>query len=115
MDIGSAVGRETGITQEQLAALPNHASSDAFDALEKQVLAYTDAMTRTPSQVPAELFAELKDALGEAGLVELTSVIAWENYRARFNRAFDVAPAGFSEGAFCVLPARAAAANPPEP
>ncbi len=108
MDIGSAVGRDAGLTAEQLAALPNHAASDEFDELEKLALDYTDAMTRTPASVPVELFAKLKDALGDAALVELTSVIAWENYRARFNRAFDVAPAGFSEGSFCVLPARAA-------
>ena len=40
-------------------------------------------------------------------LVELASAIAWENYRARFNRVFGVQPAGFlAEGAFCVLPER---------
>lgn len=31
-------------------------------------------------------------------------MIAWENFRARFNRGFDVADQGFSEGAYCALP-----------
>ena len=42
----------------------------------------------------------------EAELVELTSSIAWENYRARFNRPFLIGPSGFSAGAFCPLPER---------
>jgi len=39
-------------------------------------------------------------------LVELTTAIVWENFRARFNRAYDVKAQGFSEGAYCVLPDR---------
>jgi hypothetical protein len=38
--------------------------------------------------------------------VELTAAIAWENYRARFDHAWDIGAQGFSEGAFCVLPER---------
>jgi hypothetical protein len=34
------------------------------------------------------------------------AAIAWEHYRARFNRVFSMRSAGFSEGAFCVLPER---------
>ncbi len=37
-------------------------------------------------------------------MVELTAVVAFENYLARFNRGFDVQPVGFSEGAFCPIP-----------
>ena len=32
------------------------------------------------------------------------TAIALENYRARFNEAFDMRPAEFSEGDFCVRP-----------
>ncbi len=38
-------------------------------------------------------------------MVELTSAIAWENYRARFDHAFGIEAEGFSEGAVCALPA----------
>jgi len=38
-------------------------------------------------------------------MVELTSAIAWEHYRGRFNQALGIQPLGFSE-AFCVLPER---------
>ena len=37
-------------------------------------------------------------------MVELTSAIAWENYRARFDHAFGIEAEGFSAGAFCPLP-----------
>ncbi len=33
-------------------------------------------------------------------------MIGWENYRARFNRGFDVGDQGYSEGAYCALPER---------
>ncbi len=46
----------------------------------------------------------MRTLLGERQLVEFTSAIAWENYRARFNHAFGCEAEGFSEGAFCPLP-----------
>lgn len=48
----------------------------------------------------------LRAALSEEQLVELTAMIAWENFRSRFNRGFDVADQGFSEGAYCAIPER---------
>lgn len=62
-------------------------------------------MTRTPVEVSDALFARLRGNFTEAQLVELTATIAWENYRARFDHAFGVEAEGFSEGAYCALPA----------
>jgi alkylhydroperoxidase family enzyme len=81
--------------------------SDAFDAREKLVIDLAVAMTRTPADVPHSLMAALAEHFDEAQLVELAAAIAWEGYRARFNRAFDVQPVGYSEGAACALPERA--------
>ena len=64
-------------------------------------------MTRTPVEVPDALFDQLKARFNPAQLVELTAAIAWENYRARFNHAFGIESANFSEGAVCALPAHA--------
>jgi len=63
-------------------------------------------MAETPTDIPEELQKRLRDRFDEAQLVELASAIAWEHYRARFNRVFGVSPAGFSEGSYCVLPER---------
>ena len=71
------------------------------------MLEYTDAMTHTPVEVPDALFQRLRATFNEAQMVELTAAIAWENYRARFDHAFDVEAEGFSEGAYCALPVTA--------
>ena len=62
------------------------------------------AMAKTPAEIPNGLMERLRARFDEAQLVELAAVIAWENYRARFNRVFGVQSSGFSHGAFCALP-----------
>ncbi len=104
IDIGSALGRRSGVTEEQLRDFHDYRESGAFSALEKLVLEYAEDMTRTPAVVREDLFSALHKHLDEAQLVELTAAIAWENYRARFNHAFGMGSQGFSEGAFCPLP-----------
>jgi alkylhydroperoxidase family enzyme len=96
------------MTEAQLRDLPVYRSSAAFSPLEKLVLDYAVEMTKTPVDVPDPLFAELRRQLDEAQLVELTAAIAWENYRARFDHALGIEAQGFSEGAYCPLPERAA-------
>jgi len=103
-DIGSAEARRAGITEEQLLALPRYRDSDAFDELERLVLDYAVAMTRTPPEVDDELFAALREHFDERQLVELTNMIALENLRSRFNHGFAMSPAGFSEGMVCIVP-----------
>ncbi|MAE96843.1 MAG: hypothetical protein CL910_19515 [Deltaproteobacteria bacterium] len=64
--------------------------------------------TRTPAHVPEELIRALERDFTHPQLVELVTAVAMENFRARFNRPFDVQSEDFSEGAFCPLPERAA-------
>jgi AhpD family alkylhydroperoxidase len=105
LDIGSAVARRDGVSKEQIADLPRYGDSDHFSADEKLVLDYAVAMTETPLAVDDDLFARLETRFDDAQLVELTAAIAWENYRARFNWALDLAPQGFTRGA-CAVPER---------
>jgi len=98
------VGGAQGIPLEKLHALADWPASDRFDALERAALAYAEAMTRTPADVSDELFATLRKNFSDAQLVELTTSIAWENFRARFNRAFLVESDGLAEGAACLIP-----------
>jgi len=97
------VGRKEGVTGEQLSDLADFESSAAFSDLEKLALRYAEAITRTPVDVPDELFEALRQHLTSAQLVELTSAIAWENYRSRFNHAFEIEAEGFAEGAACAV------------
>jgi alkylhydroperoxidase family enzyme len=100
------VGRANGITAEQIANLNQYRTDFNFSELERLALEYADAMTRTPVEVSQALFARLHERFNEAELVELTSAIAWENYRARFDHAFGIEGENFTEGAVCALPVR---------
>jgi alkylhydroperoxidase family enzyme len=103
------VGRKNnGITEEQLMDMGRFEESGKFTEQEKNVLRLTVALARTPASVPDELFAGLRREFSERQLVELTAAIAWENYRARFNRMFAIEAEGFSHGKFCPLPERPA-------
>ncbi len=103
MDIGSAVGRAMGLAEAKLAELEDYETSARFDERERAVLRYADAMTATPVEVPEDVFAGVRRWFDERQMVELTSAIAWENYRARFDHAFGIEAEGFSTGA-CALP-----------
>ena len=104
IDIGSALSRTDGLAEEQLRELPDFERSEAFSPLEKLVLRYAAAVTRTPADVPDELFNALHDHFSEAQLVELTAAIALENNRARFNHAFGMGSQGFLEGSYSAVP-----------
>jgi alkylhydroperoxidase family enzyme len=108
MDVGSAVGRQQGVTEQQIHELAAFETSPAFSELEKLVLRYATAMTQTPVDVPDELFERLRQHFNPQQMVELTSAIAWENYRARFDHAFGIEAEGFSQGTHCALPIRTA-------
>jgi len=109
MDFGSRYALDHGVPEAQLRELPRHGESDAFDGLEKLVLDYAAAMSRTPAEVSDELVARLQARFDDGQLVELTNAIAIENLRAQFNHALGLDPQGFSEGAYCVVPELAAA------
>jgi alkylhydroperoxidase family enzyme len=111
MDIGSAVGRDLGISDDQILDLSRHRESDAYSELEKLVLDYAEAMSRTPVKVSETLFKDLSAHLDHGELVELTATISWENQRARFNRALMVEAHGFTEGSVCALPEPGVAAS----
>jgi alkylhydroperoxidase family enzyme len=100
------VGRKLGVTEQQLQDLAAFETSAAFTELDKLVLRFAAAITRTHVDVTDELFAALRQHLNPQQMVELTSAIAWENYRARFDHAFGIEAEGFSAGAACALPRR---------
>jgi AhpD family alkylhydroperoxidase len=104
IDIGSAIGREAGVTEQQLRDFHVYRESPAFSPLERLVMEYAEQMSQAEVRVPDETFAALREHFDDAQIVELTAAIAIENFRARFNNALDIPPAGFSEGAFCPLP-----------
>lgn len=99
MDINSAVGRDAGITDEQLEDLAAFETSPHFDQQEKAVLRYAEGMTRTPADVSDAVYAEIQVLFSTEQIVELTAAIALENFRARFNCALKV-----ESDNLCLLP-----------
>ena len=104
IDIGSALGRKAGVSEEQLRDFHGYRESPAFSPVEKLVMEYAEEMSKESVQVPDELFARLREHFDDAQIVELTAAIAIENFRARFNNALGIEPAGFSEGLYCPVP-----------
>jgi hypothetical protein len=81
------------------------------------VLDLAVGMTMTPVQVSDELIAALRERFEDRQLVELAHMVALENLRSRFNAAFGIGAAGFSEGQVCARlePAQASAAQSASP
>ena len=106
LDIGSSESRAAGVTEAMIRDLPDFAASPAFDAAEKAALEYCTAMTCDRGEVDDALFSRLRGHYSDAEIVELTAVVAWENYRSRFNLALGFTAHGFSQGQACALPER---------
>ncbi|MEO6955136.1 MAG: hypothetical protein ABI137_00200 [Antricoccus sp.] len=68
-----------------------------FTETERRVLAYSEAMTVTPTEVTDEMAEALRTELGETAFVELTVLIAVENQRSRFNSAMGLRGQGFAQ------------------
>lgn len=98
------MGRALGLDEATLQDIPRWRESSRFDELDKLVLDLAEAMSQGHVEVPASLRDALLRHLTKGQLAELAAYIAWENHRARLNIALGVRAAGFSDGAFCLLP-----------
>lgn len=83
------IALKEGVPAEKLGALENWADSTLFDAAERAVLAYTDAMTRNV-QVDDATFASVAQVYAPQQLVELTATIAAYNMVSRFLEALQI-------------------------
>ena len=61
-----------------------------FNAKEQLVIELADAMVAAPANISDDLYARLLKEFSEDQLIELSAQIAFENFRARLNRVFDV-------------------------
>jgi alkylhydroperoxidase family enzyme len=83
------VGRKAGLSDEKLRAVPGN-DLTPFNNTERMVIELADALTNTPSNVSDELYERLRNQFSEEQLMQLAAQIAFENYRARWNRLFIV-------------------------
>jgi alkylhydroperoxidase family enzyme len=97
LDLGYFKAHNDGLDVDKAREVPRWRESTVFTPLERDVLEYAEAMSRTPLTVTDELVARLLAALGPAALVELTSYVALANFYTRGNVALGVEAAGFAD------------------
>ena len=82
-----------GLSDEEIAAVRS-GNSNGFSPPEAALLRMADALADTPSHVSEDLYAELRKHFSEDQLIELAASAAQENFRARYNRVFDIGSDG---------------------
>ena len=107
MDLGSQICRNSGFTDDQLLAIPRYRASELFTEEEKAALDFTVGFMRTPVDISDEVFANAKKHFSNKQLVEIAGLLTLVNLD-RFNAAFAIGSAGFSEGIVCVPPEKPA-------
>jgi len=91
----------SGLSAAEISALLN-SEFEQFSTPEQAILRLADALAGTPANVSDELYSELRRHFSEEQLIEFAAAAAQENYRARWNRVFDVG----SDALFCEIPRR---------
>lgn len=104
VDFGTMLAVKAGFTVDRHRALAHYEGSPLFDDDEKAALAYADAMTDLPLTVTDEMVAGLRERFGNAGVIELTYLVALENLRARANHALGITAQGYTAGDACPMP-----------
>ena len=94
------MSRADGVSDTELAALPEYTVSAHFTERERAALAYADVITAA-SVVPAELYERVQRHFSDDEIVELTATVVWEIAAAKFNRALEIESQGI-----CLLPAK---------
>lgn len=103
--MNAAGGSDEGATDEEITAAMRGGEAATFSDAERAAFALADAITTTPGNVPDEQFEQLRRWYSDDQLVEIAASIAFENFRSRFNRVFDIQ----AVGQYCPLPAQPAA------
>ena len=83
----------SGLSDEEITAI-REGNFASFGPPDAALLRLADALADTPSNVSDDLYSELRRHFSEDQLIELAATAAQENYRARYNRVFDVGSDG---------------------
>lgn len=96
LDLAYFQAHNAGLDLAKAREVPRWRESEVFTTLERDVLAYAEAMSQTQPTVTDELSARLLERLGAPAMVELTAWIALANMYARTNVALGIEAQGFS-------------------
>ena len=85
------LAKKEGMSDAQIAAIADWQGARVFDATERAVLAYTDAMTREVHVADA-VFIAVNKHFNARAMTELTATIAAYNLVSRFLEALQIDP-----------------------
>jgi alkylhydroperoxidase family enzyme len=102
LDVNYFLALNQQLDLAKASQVPLWRQSAVFTPLERDVLAYAEAMTSTPTAVTDELYARLLGQLGPAAMVELTVFVGLANLAGRVNTAHGITSQGYSE--VCQIP-----------
>lgn len=83
--------RLAGVSEEQIAAFPDWATSDLFSSSERAVLAYADQAART-RRVDDAAFQELRTHLSNSEIVDLALTVGWYHLCAAIVEPLGIKP-----------------------
>jgi len=102
VDINASSGMHSGLSQRQIDELEAYQTSDAFSVRERIALEYAERITMSDQDVDDAFFEVVRREFETPeAIVELTSIVAFENFRSKFNHALLIESNGF-----CALPQR---------
>jgi alkylhydroperoxidase family enzyme len=107
MDINASRGMQAGADTVKVGEIRTWRESRRFSEVERAALEYAEAMTITGQRVSEELFARVRTFFDEAQVVELTAMVALENFRSKLNPTLGIEAQGF-----CVVPASGSSPSP---
>ena len=102
LDLGYLLAANQNLDLTKASQVPRWREADVFTPLERDVMAYAEAMTNTPPTVTDEMTEGLLEELGPRAMVELTAFIGFANLSTRANTALGIESQGFS--ADCEIP-----------
>ncbi|UOY03875.1 carboxymuconolactone decarboxylase family protein [Blastococcus sp. PRF04-17] len=106
LDLHYFLTHNRGLDEGKAREVPRWRESAVFTPLERRVMEYAEAMSRTPVAVTDAMSAALLAELGAPAMVELTARIGFMNSSARGNVALGIRSQEFA--ASCGLPPLAA-------
>lgn len=102
LDYGYFHAHNEGLDEAKASEVPRWRESTVFTPLERDVMAYAEAMSETPPAVTDELSDRLLAQLGPAAMVELVAAVAFANMSTRSNVVLGIESQGFSKA--CAVP-----------
>lgn len=97
VDLNTNTLMDRGVSEEKALAVQHWQHSGMFTEEERVALAYAEAVTQSPAEIPDSVFDAPRQQFDTAAIVDLTGLIAFQNLSSKFNSALAVPSQGFCQ------------------